>query len=100
MGTNLAPILANLYLAMLKKINYLIISLEQNNDSIPIDQLEIPDKLALIVGNEVDGVSVDVLDKSDSIVEIPMEGKKESFNVSVAAGIAVYALTSRNKLNA
>jgi len=87
-------------IAMLKKINYLIISLEQNNDSIPIDQLEIPDKLALIVGNEVDGVNVDVLGKSDSIVEIPMEGKKESFNVSVAAGIAVYALNSRNKLNA
>lgn len=49
------------------------------------------DKL-LILGNEVDGVSRDLLDLADVVIEIPMRGEKESLNVSVAAGIAMYAL--------
>lgn len=47
--------------------------------------------LALIVGNEVNGISRGVLARADAIVHIPMLGKKESLNVSVAAGIALYA---------
>ena len=84
----------------LKKRNYSIVGLEQSTNSISIDQLEISDKIALIVGNEVNGVSDEVLCEADSIVEIPMEGNKESFNVSVATGIAVYALISRSKKDA
>ena len=49
--------------------------------------------VALILGNEVHGVSEDVLQQMDYIMEIPMHGSKESFNVSVAAGIALYELT-------
>ena len=48
--------------------------------------------LALIVGNEVSGVSRGVLARCDAIVHIPMLGQKESLNVSVAAGIALYHL--------
>jgi tRNA G18 (ribose-2'-O)-methylase SpoU len=44
----------------------------------------------LIVGNEVDGVDKNILDLSDEIIEIPMLGKKESLNVSVATGIILY----------
>ncbi len=47
---------------------------------------------ALIVGNEVDGIAADVLTACDTVLEIPQRGVKESLNVSVAAGIAVYAL--------
>jgi len=49
-------------------------------------------KLALIVGNEVDGLSPDLMARLDAIVFIPMRGTKESFNVSVATGIALYEL--------
>lgn len=48
--------------------------------------------LALIVGNEVKGLSSQILKQCDEIVEIPMYGKKESLNVAVAAGIALYTL--------
>lgn len=50
--------------------------------------------LALIVGNEIHGVDDNVLQKSDIIMEIPMLGTKESLNVSVATGIALYVLTT------
>jgi tRNA G18 (ribose-2'-O)-methylase SpoU len=49
-------------------------------------------KLALVLGNEVRGISKATLAKCDAVVEIPMRGKKESLNVSVAAGIAMFAL--------
>jgi len=49
--------------------------------------------VALILGNEVSGTSKSVLQKCDKIIEIPMRGNKESLNVSVAAGIAIYELT-------
>ncbi|HUC87106.1 MAG TPA: RNA methyltransferase [Candidatus Saccharimonadales bacterium] len=47
---------------------------------------------ALIVGNEVAGIAADVLAACDAVLEIPQRGSKESLNVSVAAGIAMYAL--------
>ncbi len=53
--------------------------------------------IALIVGNEVCGLPPSVLKRADSIVEIPMYGKKESLNVSVAFGIAAYALIQKSE---
>ena len=49
--------------------------------------------IALVFGNEVDGVSSKILCVSDKVFEIPMRGKKESLNVSVAFGIVVYQIT-------
>jgi len=46
----------------------------------------------LILGEEVNGVSPEILAMTDSVLEIPMVGQKESFNVSVAAGIAIWEL--------
>ncbi len=79
----------------LKKDGYAIISLEQSKNSVLYNKIKIPKNrnLALIVGNEVKGLSKNVLELSDTIMEIPMNGGKESLNVSVAFGIAVYALT-------
>lgn len=51
--------------------------------------------IALIVGNEVRGLSPRILKYCDKIVHIPMLGKKESLNVSVAAGVALYQLISK-----
>ncbi|MBQ3441087.1 TrmH family RNA methyltransferase [Candidatus Saccharibacteria bacterium] len=53
---------------------------------------KIGDKIVLILGEEVEGISPDLYEFIDVFVEIPMMGKKESFNVSVAAGIALYGI--------
>lgn len=50
--------------------------------------------VAFLFGNEVDGVSEDIAKHADSIIAIPMHGKKESLNVSVAAGIVLFAVCS------
>ena len=71
---------------------YEIIALEQHENSELISEIETPQKALLILGEEVNGVPRELLSKCTQIVEIPMEGKKESFNVSVATGIALYAL--------
>lgn len=70
-----------------------LIALEQSADSIPIADYQAPDKLALLLGEEVSGIEPKYLDAAKTILEIPMHGQKESFNVSVATGIALYALT-------
>jgi 23S rRNA (guanosine2251-2'-O)-methyltransferase len=79
-------------LAEIKKEGYKILSLEQSDKSVDYKSAEIHEKSALIVGNEVDGVSQEALSQSDQIIEIPMRGKKESLNVSVATGIALFEL--------
>lgn len=79
-------------LQSLQSDGYTIVALEQAPTSIPLNAYDALDKLALIVGREVEGVEPEVLALCDDIVEIPMVGKKESFNVSVAAAIALYQL--------
>lgn len=64
----------------------------------PIDtnpQILVREELVLILGEEVAGISEDLYDQIDIFLEIPMKGEKESFNVSVAAGIALYELLVR-----
>ncbi len=79
-------------LAAYKTDGYRIVGLEQHSTSIPINQYTPPHKVVLLLGEEVDGISYDLLNQCDDIIEIPMSGTKESFNVSVATGIALYAL--------
>jgi tRNA G18 (ribose-2'-O)-methylase SpoU len=50
--------------------------------------------VALLVGNEPDGISPAILKKVDAVIEIPMRGAKESLNVAVAFGIAAYEIAS------
>lgn len=77
-------------LKKLKKKGYNIVALEQTQRSKNIFDWKPKFPLALVVGNEVKGVDKKILDLCDEHVEIPMKGKKESLNVSVAAGIALY----------
>lgn len=70
-----------------------IIALEQAHDSVMINTFTPPDTFALLLGEEVHGIGDDLLRLCDTTLEIPMVGKKESFNVSVATGIALYALS-------
>lgn len=79
----------------LRKEKVKIIALEQSKTSIPLTSLSnriAKWDTALILGNEVHGIPKSILQKSDAVIEIPMRGKKESLNVSVAAGIAIYEI--------
>lgn len=71
-----------------------IISLEQDLHSTDYKEVNIEGRndIAFVVGAEVDGVSHDIVKLSDVIAEIPMLGTKESLNVTIAFGIAVYRI--------
>lgn len=84
-------------IAELKENGYTICALEQSDQSIPLSAYRPAEKTALLLGEEINGVAIDLLRKSDVTLEIPMYGTKESFNVSVAAGIALYALRERSQ---
>lgn len=71
-----------------RKIN--IIALEQDKKAIVYTKFRPKFPLALIIGNEVKGISKKILKKCDKIIFLPMRGKKESLNVSVAFGVAGY----------
>lgn len=79
-------------LQTLKADGYQLVALEQDARSVPLPDFQPPQKIALLLGEEVHGISPELLKLCDAIIEIPMKGAKESFNVSVAAGIALYAL--------
>jgi len=79
-------------LEALKNQGYEIVGLEQDKRSIMLPSFNIPERIVLLLGEEVNGIALDMRDQCDHLLEIPMHGKKESFNVSVAAGIALYAL--------
>ena len=74
----------------LKKEGYQIVSLEQTSESISYTKFKPKFPLALIIGNEGKGVKKSLLSRSNKIIDIPMHGRKESLNVSVAFGIVAY----------
>lgn len=81
----------------LKKEGFFVVAVEQSSKSEDIFKKNLSksnfDRLVLVVGNEVGGVSKAVLDRADMMLEIPMMGEKESLNVAVAFGVAVYMLS-------
>ena len=81
------------------KQGWQIIGLENNIKDARLHKINEPglklnDKVVLILGEEVNGIKESLYDKIDIFLEIPMRGQKESFNVSVAAGIALYGIMS------
>jgi len=92
---NLVPFeyIESISIDRIRQQGYRIIGLEQDTRSVPITAYQPPEKIALLLGEEVAGISPYLLNQCDDIIEIPMVGAKESFNVSVAAGIALYALS-------
>lgn len=69
---------------------YVVAAIEQAANSTKLPDYAPPDKLALIIGREVEGIEKEVLALCDVVLEIPMFGKKESFNVVQAAAMALY----------
>lgn len=74
----------------LKKAGYTVAAVEQAEQSVRLPDFKPPAKLALVVGREVEGIEQEILDQCDAVLEIPMSGKKESYNVAQAAAMALY----------
>jgi len=79
-------------LRTVKNEGYYVAAIEQHETSKPVNELDSRAPVAVVVGPEVEGLSKDVITLCDGVYEIPMTGSKESFNVSVAAGIALYQI--------
>ncbi len=69
---------------------YQLVAVEQGAGSVSLYDFIEPEQVVYIFGNEVDGVSPDILSIADTLLELPMRGMKESLNVSVTAGIVLY----------
>ena len=84
----------------LKKDNYQIISIEQTKDSTDLNSffLKKKEKIAFVFGNEVKGVSNEILSISDNCLKIPQFGKKKSMNVSVCVGIVLWDIYLKTSL--
>jgi tRNA G18 (ribose-2'-O)-methylase SpoU len=74
----------------LQKEKVSVVALEQTKNSLPYTQFKPKFPLALVVGNEIKGVSPAVLKRANQIIHLPMLGQKESLNVAVSFGIAGY----------
>jgi 23S rRNA (guanosine2251-2'-O)-methyltransferase len=85
----------------LKGSGYKIVIVEQTSESRPLQGFEFSgsDKVALVFGNEVNGVSEEILSLADAAIEIPQGGTKHSLNVSVCLGIVVWELFKKHRLD-
>ncbi len=79
-------------IAKLRQSGFHIIAIEQDKKSVDYKKVKLKTKNAFLVGTEVTGIPKNVLEKCDVIAEIPMRGKKESLNVSVALGVALFRI--------
>ncbi len=77
---------------LLRNAGFFIIGLEQTKSSIKINNLYAPNKIAVLIGNEVEGLKTSELSLCQQVVSIPMLGKKESFNVVQASAILLFYL--------
>ncbi len=87
---NISPVIAKL-----KKVGFLVVGVEQDKKSVDYKKVTSlanhrKGGLVFVFGSEVTGIPKSILQKCDVIVEIPMRGRKESLNVSVACGIVLY----------
>lgn len=77
-------------LEVLRKNKVAIVAVEQHQNSISYTHWKQKKTTAYVFGNEIEGVSEAVLDTADAVLEIPMQGAKESLNVSVSVGIILF----------
>lgn len=82
----------------LKHDGYTLAALEQTSNSVPLHTYHSTDKIALVLGREVEGLAPEILAKVDVTLEIPMHGAKESFNVVQAAAMALFQLRFHNMI--
>lgn len=82
-----------------KQLGYKVFSVEQVEKSILLNQIEPKqdEKIALVFGNEVDGIDQEVINSSDGCIEVPQLGTKHSLNISVCAGIVIWEIFIKTK---
>lgn len=82
----------------IKAADYKVWGVEQTNQSVMLNQIEMSDqKIALVFGNEVDGLSEEILPMLDGCIEIPQFGTKHSLNVAVCGGIVLWEMIRKRK---
>jgi len=74
----------------LRQSGVTVVAIEQSVNSVSLADFTVPNKVAYVLGNEVDGVSEHIQQLCDVVVELPMLGEKESLNVATTAGIVLY----------
>ncbi len=89
-------------LALIKKIraknkDMSIVAVEQDVKSVPFEKATYTFPIAIVVGNETNGVSKDVMNHVDTIIELPMFGVNTSLNVMVTTGIILYEILRQQK---
>jgi len=89
-ASDILPVIRNL-----KRSGYQIVLLEQTKESVPYQEFEPKSPVCLVIGNEISGISDELLVLSDAAVEIEMAGIKNSLNVTVAFGIVAYHMRNR-----
>ncbi len=81
--------------AAIKERGVPVFALEVTDRSEDLFKIDVPSPVAIVLGSEVEGVAQEVLAAADRIVAIPMAGFKNSINVSVAAGVAIFEIARR-----
>ena len=80
-------------ISRLKTEGYHIIGIEQADKSTMLNDISLPKKpIAIIMGNEVNGVAQEVIDACNAVIEIPQFGTKHSLNISVSAGVVLWEM--------
>jgi tRNA G18 (ribose-2'-O)-methylase SpoU len=81
----------------MKEAGYKIVVVEQTTESLPLQKFtpETGDRICLVFGNEISGVSENIIALADTAVEIPQSGTKHSLNISVCVGIVCWELFRR-----
>jgi tRNA G18 (ribose-2'-O)-methylase SpoU len=69
-----------------------IVAVELTDHSVPYTAIDYPAETALVFGHEVAGVAVPILEASDAIIEIPMQGRKNSLNVATSVGVVLFEI--------
>ncbi len=83
----------------LQQKGYRVFAIEQAEESVDLEDIKIAkdEKVAVVFGNEVKGVSQEVVDACDGCIELAQYGTKHSLNISVCAGIVIYQLFQKIK---
>ncbi len=79
----------------LKNDGYKVVAIEQSENSVDYKTVNKKEKMVFILGNEVLGLPKEILEAVDIVAQIPMVGEKESLNVSVAGGIALFRILDK-----
>lgn len=77
----------------LQKKGYQLCAVEQTKKAVSLQNFKPAERVAVILGNEVDGVQQEIVNRCDVCIEVPQFGTKHSLNVSVCAGIVIWELT-------